>query len=119
VAPSQVDVAPHLFIELLINVTLCNRFDEKYDPLLAAVKEATDTGIRAAGIDVRLGDIGAEIQEVSARSVKSSTVFRPIVAWNRLSVQLTEVGCQCYCVDYISALCGSYTLHCCACIGIT
>jgi methionyl aminopeptidase len=43
-----------------------NSFDEKYDPLLAAVKEATNTGIRAAGIDVRLGDIGAEIQEVSA-----------------------------------------------------
>jgi methionine aminopeptidase len=42
-----------------------NSFDEKYDPLLAAVKEATNTGIRAAGIDVRLGDIGAEIQEVS------------------------------------------------------
>jgi methionyl aminopeptidase len=50
----------------VFDVTLCNRFDEKYDPLLAAVKEATDTGIRSAGIDVRLGDIGAEIQEVSA-----------------------------------------------------
>ncbi|KAK2077240.1 Methionine aminopeptidase 2B [Prototheca wickerhamii] len=36
----------------------------RYDPLLTAVKEATDTGIRAAGVDVRLCDIGAQIQEV-------------------------------------------------------
>ncbi|KAF8925821.1 methionine aminopeptidase 2-like protein [Dissophora ornata] len=39
-------------------------FDPVYDNLLAAVKEATNTGIREAGIDVRLGDIGAAIQEV-------------------------------------------------------
>ncbi|KAF9091211.1 Methionine aminopeptidase 2 [Mortierella sp. AD031] len=39
-------------------------FDPVYDNLLAAVKDATNTGIKAAGIDVRLGDIGAEIQEV-------------------------------------------------------
>jgi len=39
-------------------------FNPKYDPLLEAVKEATNTGIREAGIDVRLGDIGAAIQEV-------------------------------------------------------
>jgi methionyl aminopeptidase len=38
-------------------------FDEKYDPLLQAVRDATNTGIREAGIDVRLGDIGAAIQE--------------------------------------------------------
>jgi methionyl aminopeptidase len=35
-----------------------------YDPLLAAVKEATDCGIRESGIDVRLCDIGAAIEEV-------------------------------------------------------
>lgn len=39
-------------------------FNEKYDPLLKAVQEATDAGIRTAGIDVRLCDIGASIQEV-------------------------------------------------------
>ena len=39
-------------------------FDPQFDPLLEAVKAATDAGIRAAGIDVRLGDIGAAIQEV-------------------------------------------------------
>ncbi|KAF2085878.1 peptidase M24A, methionine aminopeptidase [Saccharata proteae CBS 121410] len=39
-------------------------FEEKYDPLLKAVKEATNTGIKEAGIDVRMSDIGAAIQEV-------------------------------------------------------
>jgi methionyl aminopeptidase len=39
-------------------------FDPKYDRLLAAVKDATNTGVREAGIDVRLCDIGEAIQEV-------------------------------------------------------
>ncbi|AGO13597.1 AaceriAGL283Wp [[Ashbya] aceris (nom. inval.)] len=39
-------------------------FDPQYDPLLEAVREATYTGIREAGIDVRLTDIGEAIQEV-------------------------------------------------------
>lgn len=39
-------------------------FNERYDPLLKAVQEATDTGVRTAGIDVRLCDIGEAIQEV-------------------------------------------------------
>ncbi|SCW00099.1 LAFE_0B09428g1_1 [Lachancea fermentati] len=39
-------------------------FDHKYDNLLEAVREATYTGIREAGIDVRLTDIGEAIQEV-------------------------------------------------------
>ena len=38
-------------------------FDPKYDNLLTAVKEATNTGIRHAGIDARLCDIGEAIQE--------------------------------------------------------
>ncbi|PVH73754.1 methionine aminopeptidase 2 [Cadophora sp. DSE1049] len=39
-------------------------FDHKYDNLLAAVKAATNTGIQHAGIDARMKDIGAAIQEV-------------------------------------------------------
>jgi len=39
-------------------------FEPTYDALIAAVKDATNTGVREAGIDVRLGDIGAAIQEV-------------------------------------------------------
>jgi len=39
-------------------------WDSKYDELLKAVKDATNTGIKEAGIDVRLCDIGEAIQEV-------------------------------------------------------
>lgn len=39
-------------------------FDPKYDNLVQAVRDATDTGIRTAGIDQRLCDIGEAIQEV-------------------------------------------------------
>lgn len=39
-------------------------FNHKYDNLLEAVREATNTGIKEAGIDVRLTDIGEAIQEV-------------------------------------------------------
>lgn len=38
-------------------------FNHRYDPLLEAVREATDTGLRHAGVDSRLCDIGAAIQE--------------------------------------------------------
>ncbi|KAI3622111.1 methionine type [Moniliophthora roreri] len=38
-------------------------FDHTYDKLLEAVQAATNTGIREAGIDVRLGELGAAIQE--------------------------------------------------------
>ena len=38
-------------------------FDPVYDNLLAAVKDATNTGVREAGIDVRMSDLGAAIQE--------------------------------------------------------
>ena len=50
-------------------------FDPKFDPLLAAVKEATSTGIRAAGIDVHLCEIGAAVQEVK-RGTTGVLVFR-------------------------------------------
>ena len=39
-------------------------FNPRYDPLLEAVKEATEAGIKAAGIDVRLCDVGEAVQEV-------------------------------------------------------
>ena len=42
--------------------TMC--FNPKYDPLLKAVKDATNTGIKSCGIDVRLCDIGRDIEEV-------------------------------------------------------
>jgi len=39
-------------------------FDQRYDPLLNAVRAATNAGIKEAGIDVRLCEVGAVIQEV-------------------------------------------------------
>ena len=38
-------------------------FDPKFDLFKEAVREATNTGIKEAGIDVRLCDIGAAIEE--------------------------------------------------------
>jgi len=39
-------------------------FDPTYDNLLAAVTDATNTGVKTAGIDVRISDVSAAIQEV-------------------------------------------------------
>jgi len=39
-------------------------FNPRYDPLVEAVKDATNAGIAAAGIDVRLCDVGEAVQEV-------------------------------------------------------
>eukprot|EP00978_Attheya_sp_CCMP212_P044283 scaffold305892_cov45-Attheya_sp.AAC.2 len=39
-------------------------FSPIYDPLIEAVREATNAGIAAAGIDVRLCDVGEAVQEV-------------------------------------------------------
>ena len=38
-------------------------FEPQYDNLLAAVKDATNTGVRLAGIDARMSEIGEGIQE--------------------------------------------------------
>ncbi|KAJ3170092.1 hypothetical protein HK101_011388 [Irineochytrium annulatum] len=48
----------------IIDCAFTMAFDPMYDNLLKAVKDATNTGIREAGIDVRLCDIGAAVQEV-------------------------------------------------------
>lgn len=50
----------------IIDSAFTMSFDKngKYDGLKEAVKEATYTGIKESGIDVRLNDIGAAIQEV-------------------------------------------------------
>jgi methionyl aminopeptidase len=54
-------------------------FDPKYDPLLLAVKEATNAGLKAAGIDVRLSDIGGEIEEVmTSHEIELNGVTFPI-----------------------------------------
>jgi len=58
----KVDIGVHVKGRILDSAfTLA--FDHKYDKLVEAVKAATNTGIREAGIDARLGEIGAAIQE--------------------------------------------------------
>lgn len=47
----------------IIDCAFTVAFNPVYDNLLKAVKDATNTGIREAGIDARLGEIGAKIQE--------------------------------------------------------
>ncbi|THC94459.1 hypothetical protein EYZ11_006062 [Aspergillus tanneri] len=58
----KVDFGAHLNGRI-VDSAFTMAFDPVYDPLLAAVKDATNTGIREAGIDVRMSDIGAAIQE--------------------------------------------------------
>jgi methionyl aminopeptidase len=48
----------------IIDSAFTMTFDDRYDKLVEAVREATNTGVKEAGIDVCLGDIGAAIQEV-------------------------------------------------------
>ena len=48
----------------IIDCAFTKTFNDMYDPLLKAVNEATETGIKTAGIDVRLCDIGEAVQEV-------------------------------------------------------
>ncbi|WKY04278.1 hypothetical protein Q1695_005345 [Nippostrongylus brasiliensis] len=48
----------------LIDSAFTLHFDNRYDNLVNAVKEATNAGIREAGIDVRLCDLGETIEEV-------------------------------------------------------
>ncbi|KAF3933642.1 hypothetical protein ABW20_dc0102232 [Dactylellina cionopaga] len=61
-------------------------FDPTYDNLLAAVKDATNTGVREAGIDVRVCDIGSAIQEVmESYEVEIDGVTYPVKAIRNLN----------------------------------
>ncbi|CAD5218852.1 unnamed protein product [Bursaphelenchus okinawaensis] len=48
----------------IIDCAFTLTFDHKFDPLMEAVREATNAGIKEAGIDVRLCDIGETVEEV-------------------------------------------------------
>ncbi|KAI1632671.1 methionine aminopeptidase 2-like protein [Biscogniauxia mediterranea] len=58
----KVDIGVHVNGRI-VDSAFTMAFDPKYDNLLAAVKDATNTGVREAGIDVRLGELGGYIQE--------------------------------------------------------
>lgn len=59
----KVDIGVHVNGHI-VDSAFTLTFDDKYDSLLTAVREATNTGVKEAGIDVRLNDIGEAIQEV-------------------------------------------------------
>lgn len=48
----------------IIDCAFTLHFNPRYDPLVRGVQEATEAGIRASGVDVRLCDVGAAVQEV-------------------------------------------------------
>ena len=58
----KVDIGVHINGRI-VDSAFTMAWDAQYDNLLAAVKDATNTGVREAGIDVRMSDIGAAIQE--------------------------------------------------------
>ncbi|KAJ3802278.1 methionine aminopeptidase 2-like protein [Lentinula aff. detonsa] len=61
-------------------------FDHTYDKLLEAVKDATNTGVREAGIDVRLGELGGYIQEtMEAYEVEVGGKVLPVKTIQNLS----------------------------------
>ncbi|KAB5577506.1 putative methionyl aminopeptidase [Coniochaeta sp. 2T2.1] len=59
----KVDIGVHVNGRI-VDSAFTMAFNPVYDPLLEAVKEATNAGIKEAGIDVRVGDLGGIIQEV-------------------------------------------------------
>ncbi|KAJ3567342.1 hypothetical protein NP233_g6436 [Leucocoprinus birnbaumii] len=58
----KVDIGVHVKGKICDSAFTLN-FEPTYDKLLEAVKAATDTGVREAGIDVRLGELAGYIQE--------------------------------------------------------
>jgi len=61
-------------------------FNPMFNPLLEAVKAATNTGLKAAGIDVRLCDIGKEIKEVmESYEVEINGTAHPVKAIDNLN----------------------------------
>ncbi|UKZ78810.1 hypothetical protein TrVFT333_006555 [Trichoderma virens FT-333] len=58
----KIDIGVHVNGRI-VDSAFTMAFDPMYDNLLAAVKDATNTGVREAGIDVRLGELGGYIQE--------------------------------------------------------
>ncbi|KAG7212583.1 hypothetical protein KM043_012880 [Ampulex compressa] len=60
---TKIDFGTHINGRI-IDCAFTLAFNPKYDKLIEAVRDATNTGIKTAGIDVPLCDVGAEIQEV-------------------------------------------------------
>ncbi|KAK4158502.1 peptidase M24, structural domain-containing protein [Chaetomidium leptoderma] len=59
----KIDIGVHVNGKI-VDSAFTMAFNPRYDPLLEAVKAATNAGIKEAGIDARVGEIGGIIQEV-------------------------------------------------------
>ncbi|XP_040569547.1 methionine aminopeptidase 2 [Lepeophtheirus salmonis] len=61
-------------------------FNEKYDPLVEAVRSATEEGIKQAGVDALLCDIGESIQEVmESHEIELNGINYPIKSIRNLN----------------------------------
>lgn len=64
----------------IIDCAFTITFDHKFDPLIEAVREATNAGIREAGIDVRLCDVGEIVEEVKKfLYINFNIIFQSII----------------------------------------
>ena len=69
----------------LIDSAFTIAFNPRYDPLLEAVQAATEEGVKTAGIDVTLREIGENIQEVmESYEIELDGKVYPIKAVNNL-----------------------------------
>ncbi|KAJ3485440.1 hypothetical protein NLI96_g4964 [Meripilus lineatus] len=81
----KVDIGVHVKGRILDSAFTLT-FDPTYEKLLEAVKAATDTGVREAGIDVRVGDIAGAIQEtMESYEVEINGKFIPVKPIENLS----------------------------------
>ena len=90
----KIDIGTHVNGRIMDSAfTVC--FDPRYEALLRASKEGTERGIRCIGVDVRVCDIGAEIEEVIRSfelSVDGNThPIRPIENLNGHSIGQYEI----------------------------
>ncbi|EFX04615.1 methionine type metalloexopeptidase [Grosmannia clavigera kw1407] len=86
----KVDIGVHVN-GYIVDSAFTIAFEPRYDNLLEAVREATNTGIREAGIDVRLGEIGAAIQEtMESYEVELDGTTYPIKAIRNLNGHTIE-----------------------------
>ena len=99
----------------MIDCAFTLTFDPKYDTLVEAVKAATNTGIREAGIDARLCDIGEAIQEtMESYEVMLNGKNYPVkcirnlnghsIAPYRKCVCVCVCVCVCFIIAYLAAI---------------
>ncbi|OCH89062.1 peptidase M24A methionine aminopeptidase [Obba rivulosa] len=87
----KVDIGVHVKGRI-VDSAFTLAFDHAYDPLLEAVRAATDTGVRESGIDARLGEIGAAIQEtMESYEVEADGKIYPVKSIENLSGHSIEL----------------------------